>query len=232
MYGFQNCTKLYDAGGEIRRIVVDATFTFGPRDRVAVLAAGGAGKTTLIRLLGGLETPTSGRVRRPPGTSWPIGSAGAFHPSLTGEENVRVLATMMRADPDRVSAFVYLSSDLGEHYRDRLESYSSGMRARLAFAFSMAVPQDFYLADETMEAGDGAFRLASARMVSRRLESAGLFLVTRNWRTAERFADSFAVLHRHRIIRCDTIGEAKELLLSQHEGEDELEMLAAGLRES
>lgn len=106
------------------------------------------------------------------------------------------------------------------------------MRARLAFAFSMAVPQGFYLADETMEAGDGAHRAASARMMTRRLEDAGLFLVTRNWRTAERFADSFAVLYRHRIIRCADIGEAKALLASEYEGDDELEMLAAGLRES
>ncbi|HWJ70589.1 MAG TPA: ATP-binding cassette domain-containing protein [Sphingobium sp.] len=232
MYGFHQCTKVYEADGDARRILMGATFTFGPRDRVAILAGGGAGKSTLIRLMGGLEAPTAGDVHRPPGTSWPIGFAGAFHPALTGEENVRVLATMLRADPDRVSAFVAMSADLGDEYRNALASYSSGMRARLAFAFSMAIPQDFYLADEVVGAGDGQYRLRSERMLLRRLETAGLLLVTRNPRIAERFVDQFAVLHRHRIIRCATIAEARELLAEQNQGEDELEALTAGLRKS
>lgn len=230
MYGFHNCTKLYGSGGEVRHVLVDASFTFGPRDRVAVLAGAGSGKSTLIRLLGGADQPTSGQVRCPPGASWPIGFAGAFHPALTGEENVRVLATMLQADSDRVGAFVALVSELGEDYRSPLESYSSGMRARLAFSFSMAIPHSFYLADETVGAGDGQYRLKSERMMRRRLENSGLFLVTRNPRIAERFADRFAVLYRRRIIGCATIGKARELLVRQSQGEDELEMLTAGLR--
>jgi capsular polysaccharide transport system ATP-binding protein len=232
MYGFHNCTKLYEADGEVRHILMDATFTFGSRDRVAILAGGGTGKSTLIRLMGGLEAPTSGQVHRAPGTSWSIGFAGAFHPALTGEENIRILATMLKADPDAVSAFVALSSELGDDYRGALASYSSGMRARLAFAFSMAIPQSFYLADEVVGAGDGQYRLRSERMLLRRLETAGLLLVTRNPRIAERFVDQFAVLHRHRIIRCTTIEEARELLAEQNEAEDELGALTAGLRQS
>lgn len=232
MYGFHNCTKQYEASGEVRRILMDATFTFGPRDRVAILAGGGAGKSTLVRLMGGLEAPTSGQVRRPPGTSWPIGFAGAFHPALTGEENVRVLATMVEADPDAVSAFVALASELGDDYRSPLQGYSSGMRARLAFAFSMAIPQRFYLADEVVGAGDGQYRLKSECLLLRRLETAGLLLVTRNPRVAERFVDQFAVLYRHRIIRCSTMREAKALLAEQNYGEDELETLTVGFRQS
>lgn len=231
MYGFHNCTMQYAVGGSVRPILIDASFTFGPLDRVAILAGGGAGKSTLIRLMAGLEMPLAGQVRRPPGTSWPIGFAGAFHPALSGEENVRVLATMLRADPDTVSAFVTLSAELGEDYRSPLERYSSGMRARLAFAFSMAIPQRFYLADEMVGAGDGQYRLRSERMLRRRLEAAGLFLVTRNPRIAERFVDRFAVLHRHRIVECATIAEARALLTEQNEGEDELETLTAGFRQ-
>lgn len=232
MYGFYNCTKYYDAGGECREILDNASFTFGALDRVAILAGGGTGKTSLIRMMGGLEAPNAGTISQPPGTSWPIGFAGAFHPALTGEENIRVLATMVNADPDRVSAFAALSSGLGHDYRNILSRYSSGMRARLAFVFSMAIPQSFYLADEVVGAGDGPFRLQCERMLLRRLENAGLLLVTRNARIAERFADQFAVLHRHRIIRCSTIDEAKALLAEQAADEDELEMLTAGLRQS
>lgn len=232
MYGFHTCTKQYETDGECRQILSRASFTFGPLDRVAILAGGGKGKTSLIRMMGGLEAPTSGSISQPPGTSWPIGFAGAFHPALSGEENIRVLATMLKADPDRTSAFVSLSSGLGSEYRQTLSSYSSGMRARLAFAFSMAIPQRFYLADEVVGAGDGAFRLQCERMLLRRLETAGLLLVTRNARVAERFADQFAVLYHHRIIRCATIADAKALMAQQNADEDELETLTAGLRQS
>lgn len=232
MYGFHDCTKVYRSGEDVRSILIGATFTFGARDRVAILAGGGAGKSTLIRLLAGLEAPNSGRVRPPPGTSWPIGFAGAFHPALSGEENVRVLAALLKADPDRVSAFVALAADLGDDYRGPLARYSSGMRARLAFGFSMAIPHAFYLADEAVGVGDGQYRLKSECLLSRRLETAGLLLVTRNPRIAERFADQFAVLYRHRIIRCANLDEAKDLLAEQSRGEDELETLAVGLRQA
>lgn len=232
MYGFFDCTKYYETSDAMRRVLTGTTFTFGPGDRVAVLAAGGSGKSTLVRLLGGLEEPSTGTVIRPDGVSWPIGFVGAFHPALSGEENVRVLATMLGADADRTSAFVALFSELQDDYRRPLQDYSSGMRARLGFAFSMAIPQRFYIADEVVGAGDEQFRLKCERMLLRRLEQAGLFLVTRNFRLADRFADQFAVLEGQRIHRCDSVEEAKHRLAQQGQNDDELDVLVAGLRMS
>ncbi|AZI37318.1 putative capsule polysaccharide export ATP-binding protein [Caenibius tardaugens NBRC 16725] len=229
MYGFFGCTRLYGSTEFVRRVLVDATYGFAADDRVAVLAPAGSGKSTLVRLLGGLDRPDRGTVLRPPGVSWPLGFSGAFHPALSGEENVRLLARMMDADPDRVSAFVTLFSELGDDFYRPLQNYSSGMRGRLGFAFSMAIPQRFYLADEAVGLGDEQFRMKCERMLLRRLENAGLFLATRNFRIAERFAERFAVLENHRIVRCGSFDEARERFARIEQQEDDLDVLVAGL---
>lgn len=229
LYGFFDCTRHYGASGFVRRVLTDATFGFGATDRVAVLAPAGSGKSTLVRLLGGLDRPNGGTVLRPPGVSWPLGFSGAFHPALTGEENVRVLARMIDADPDRTSAFVALFSELGDDFARPLQDYSSGMRARLGFSFSMAIPQRFYLADDVVGVGDEQFRMKCERMLLRRLEGAGLFLATRNVRLAERFADSFALLEDRRIVRCASLEEARERFAAIEQQEDDLDVLVAGL---
>lgn len=229
MYGFFECTRHYRTDDHSRAVLTDTTFGFAPTDRIAVLAPAGTGKSTLVRLLGGLDEPDFGAVIRPPGVAWPLGFTGAFHPALTGEENIRVLARLLDEDPDRTSAFVALFSELGDDFRRPLQDYSSGMRARLGFSFSMAIPQGFYLADETVGAGDEQFRIKCERMLLRRLERAGLFLATRNFRLAERFADQFALLENHQIVRCASLDEARERFAQIEQQEDDLDVLVAGL---
>jgi capsular polysaccharide transport system ATP-binding protein len=93
----------------------------------------------------------------------------------------------------------------------------------------MAIPQGFYLADETVGAGDEQFRIKCERMLLRRLERAGLFLATRNFRLAERFADQFALLENHQIVRCASLDEARERFAQIEQQEDDLDVLVAGL---
>ena len=229
MFGFFHCTKRLAMGGDTRILIEDATLAFGPRERVVVLGPPGCGKTVLQRMLAGREKPSSGTVKTPRGLSWPIGFAGMLHPVLTGEQNIRTLAAMLGAEPDRTSGFVSLFSELGDHYHRPLQEYSGGMRARLAFSFSMAVPFAFYVADDIIGTGDPSFRDKCDRMMFRRLEDAGLFLTTSSPRIAERFGERFAVVHERRIVECGSISEAKTLLEKARDMQDEFETVLAGL---
>ncbi len=229
MFGFFQCAKSFRTGNDERVLFENATLTFGARERIAVLAPPGCGKTVLQRLLAGIEQPTSGAVRAPEQMSWPVGFAGMFHPALTGEQNIRTLAAMLDAEPDRTSAFAALFAELGDLYYRPVQQYSGGMRARLAFSFSMAVPFPFYVADDIIGTGDEAYRSKCERMMLRRLEDSGLFFTTRSLRLAERFADRFAVVHERRIVECGTIAEAKALLERARDVNDEFEMVLAGL---
>jgi capsular polysaccharide transport system ATP-binding protein len=152
-------TKQYAAHGKVRTLFRDLSFTV-PRDgRLALLGRNGQGKSTLIKILGGVLDATAGDVRWSMSSSWPLGFGGAFQGAITGMDNIRFLARIYRREPigllHRVEAF----AELGEAaLKMPVKYYSSGMRARLAFGLSLAIEFDCYLIDEVIAVGDALFR--------------------------------------------------------------------------
>jgi len=228
MFGFFDCTASVGKGRDRHPLFIGANLTFYEKDRIAVLGVPGSGKSMLQAMFAGHLRPDRGRATAPKTISWPIGSAGMFHPMLTGEQNVRTIAAMIGADPDRTSAFASLFSELGAQYYRPLRDLSGSMRGRLAFALSMAVPFPFFVADNVIGAGDQDFREKCGRMMERQLENAGLFFTTSSVRLAERFAWRFAVIHEHRLIECGTIAEARALLEKSRD-EDDFQTVLVGL---
>ena len=128
-----------------------------PGSHVGCLGRNGAGKTTLIKLLGGVEMPTSGNVRRQMSVSWPLGFGGGFQGSLTGYDNARFIARIYGHDYAEIREFVEDFTELGPQLKMPVKTYSSGMKARLAFALSLAIEFDCYLIDEVIMVGDQNF---------------------------------------------------------------------------
>lgn len=126
-------------------------------ERVALLGRNGAGKSTLIKMIGGVEMPTSGKITRDMSTSWPLGFAGGFQGSLTGYDNARFISRIYNRDYKELRAFVEDFTELGKQLKNPVKTYSSGMRARLAFALSLAIEFDCYLIDEIILVGDQNF---------------------------------------------------------------------------
>ncbi|MBU1347607.1 MAG: ATP-binding cassette domain-containing protein [Alphaproteobacteria bacterium] len=134
------------------------TFELPVGGRLALLGRNGQGKSTLIKLLGGVMSPTSGRIDWRMRQSWPIGFNGGFQGSLSGLDNIRFLSRIYDRNfsdvRDRVDAF----AELGPSLRLPVRHYSSGMRARLAFGLSLAIEFDCYLIDELVAVGDARFQ--------------------------------------------------------------------------
>jgi capsular polysaccharide transport system ATP-binding protein len=125
---------------------------------VALLGRNGAGKSTLIKQIGGVEMPDSGRVIRNMTNSWPIGFNGGFQGSLTGYDNARFIARIYGRAYAEMREFVEDFTELGGSLKMPVKTYSSGMRARLAFALSLAIEFDCYLIDEVILVGDQNFQ--------------------------------------------------------------------------
>jgi len=140
-----------------KRVLEDVSFTLDMGERLGVLGRNGAGKSTLIRLVSGAERPTAGTITRAMSVSWPLAFGGAFQAQLTGVDNVRFISRLYSQDPDRNLAFVEEFAELGQYLREPVRSYSSGMRARLAFAISMIIEFDCFLIDEIAAVGDARF---------------------------------------------------------------------------
>lgn len=153
----ENVAKDYRTRTGPRRVLDGVSFTLAMGERLGVLGRNGAGKSTLIRLVGGAEQPSSGRISRAMSVSWPLAFGGAFQPQLTGVDNIRFISRLYAQDPDANLAFVEEFAELGPYLREPVRSYSSGMRARLAFAISMIIEFDCFLIDEIAAVGDARF---------------------------------------------------------------------------
>jgi capsular polysaccharide transport system ATP-binding protein len=144
--------------GANRPVFSNIDFTLGRSGRLAILGRNGQGKSTLIKMLGGILPVTEGEIDWGMKASWPIGFGGGFQGSLSGLDNVRFLSRLYNRDYqetlDRVDDF----AELGRSLRLPVKHYSSGMRARLAFGLSLAIEFDCYLIDELVAVGDARFQ--------------------------------------------------------------------------
>lgn len=154
----ENLCKSYPAGHGRNQILKNINLTINPGERVALLGRNGAGKSTLIKQIGGVELPDSGRIIRKMTSSWPIGFNGGFQGSLTGYDNARFIARIYGVSYGEIREYVEDFTELGKSLAMPVKTYSSGMRARLAFALSLAIEFDCYLIDEVILVGDSKFQ--------------------------------------------------------------------------
>lgn len=144
--------------GQTKPVFSNIDFTLGRSGRLAILGRNGQGKSTLIKMLGGVMPATVGQIDWRMSASWPIGFGGGFQGSLSGLDNVRFLARLYARDYKETLARVDDFAELGASLRLPVKHYSSGMRARLAFGLSLAIEFDCYLIDELVAVGDARFQ--------------------------------------------------------------------------
>lgn len=150
-------SKFYQTRRGSKPVLEGINLKVTPGERLGILGRNGAGKSTLIRLIGGVESFQRGRINRTMTVSWPLAFAGGFHYALTGLDNLRFICRIYNVDIARATDFVAEFSELGLYLNEPIRHYSAGMRARLAFAISMAVEFDCFLIDEVVAVGDARF---------------------------------------------------------------------------
>jgi len=212
MWGLLDCTHYYHRSGQTSAVINRATLALEERERTAVFAPPGHGKTTIVRLLTGVEPPHEGQVLRTPGV-WPLGYAGAFRPEMTGDSNVRAIARMAGVDPDTLSAHALAFSELGDAFFLPMSSYTNRMKARLGFATSFGIPTNVFIADDKLVGGEPAFREKCEFELEQRLETSGLVFFTSNPRPAEGVCDRFVVLEGGQFVDYPDYEQAREALM-------------------
>jgi len=114
--------------------------------------------------------------------------------ALSGRENVAFLARVYGCDIRAAIDWVQDFAELDEYFEMPVNTYSAGMRARLAFAACLAIDFDVYLIDEVTEVGDERFRRKCAAAFRDRMQRSDIILVTHNSRTIRQYCDRGAVL--------------------------------------
>ncbi|WP_110641181.1 ABC transporter ATP-binding protein [Salinicola sp. CPA57] len=180
MIEIQNLYKRYHGPHGGGWVLKDINLTIPDGVSVGVVGRNGAGKSTLLRLIGGMDAPDRGRVIRKGRVSWPIGLAGGFKGSMTGRQNVKFVARVhgIKKSLHKLIQEVQEFAEIGKAFDDPVNTYSSGMRARLAFGLSLAFDFDIYISDEATAVGDRAFKAKAREAFQQRVDHASLIMVS------------------------------------------------------
>lgn len=199
MIEFRNVSKHYLTTASRKTIVDRLDLSLPDGAKVGLLGRNGAGKTTLLAMVAGVAPPNSGEIRRSGAISWPLGFGWAFHPELTGAQNVRFVARIYGVDTDALTAYVADFAELGEFIDMPVRNYSSGMKARLGFGMAMGIAFDWYLVDEITAVGDSRFKRKSLAVFKSRLKDAGLLMVSHSINTIRNYCDAGLVIEGGRV---------------------------------
>ena len=196
MIDCERVTKSYPMGSGRKQVLNGLDLQIKPGEHVGFLGRNGAGKTTLIKLIGGVEMPTSGKIRRSMSVSWPLGFGGGFQGSLTGYDNARFISRIYGHEYSEIRDFVEDFTELGPQLKMPVKTYSSGMRARLAFALSLAIEFDCYLIDEVIMVGDANFHHKCHYELFEKRGDRALVLASHSPELIREFCDRALILDR------------------------------------
>ncbi len=173
-----------------------------PGTTLGVIGRNGSGKSSLLKIIAGIITPTQGRARAAGRLAALLELGAGFNPELTGLENIYFNGTIMgyrrrdmRAKLREITAF----ADIGPYLDQPVKTYSSGMFVRLAFAVAINVEPDILLVDEALAVGDINFQARCFRKLNEfRRSGRTVVFVTHSLDTILRYCDKTIVLEQGR----------------------------------
>ncbi len=193
-------------------VLENVNLTIPDKVSVGVVGRNGAGKSTLLRLIGGMDLPDRGQVIRRGRVSWPIGLAGGFKGSMTGRQNVKFVSRIhgVRKNLATLIEDVKEFAEIGKAFDDPVNTYSSGMRSRLAFGLSLAFDFDIYISDEATAVGDRAFKAKARDAFRERIDHASLIMVSHGEASLRQMCEAGIFVNDGKAEWYDDIDEAIE----------------------
>ncbi len=139
----------------------DVSFTVEPGETVGIVGQNGSGKSTILKMVAGIFSPTLGKVAVSGKVSALIELGAGFHPDLTGRENVYLFGSIMGINGKEMKRRfdgIVSFAELEQFIDEPVKHYSSGMYMRLGFATALSVDAEILLIDEVLSVGDAHFQ--------------------------------------------------------------------------
>lgn len=215
MIRFDTVVKKYPVRNGLNTVLDGVSLSIAKGEKVGILGRNGAGKSTTIRLLSGAELPTSGSISRGMSVSWPLAFGGCFQGTLTGRDNLKLICRIYGKAIEDTLDFVQSFAELGRYFDEPLKTYSSGMRARLAFAISMVIEFDCFLIDEIVSVGDSRFHeKCHVELFEKRVDRA-FVIVSHDFRYVREHCERLYVLRQGKMSSFSDMEEAIQFHISQ-----------------
>jgi capsular polysaccharide transport system ATP-binding protein len=203
----RNITKRYPVHGNEHTVLDNINLTIRPGEKLGIIGRNGAGKSTLVRIISGADRPTSGMIQRGMRVSWPLAFSGGLQGTLTGVDNLRFICRIYNTSIDDKIPYVQDFTELGKYLHEPVKSYSSGMRARLAFALSMCIEFDCYLIDEVVAVGDDRFRARCQHELFEKRKDRAMVMVSHDYHFIKHHCAEASVLMCGKLHQFPTVDE-------------------------
>jgi len=190
------------------------SFNVPKGDIWGIIGKNGGGKSTLLKAVGGIFSPTSGTVDLH-GNSISLLSIGVgFNRELSGRENILLSGMLLGFSKEEVLSKVdeiIEFSELEDFIEMPVRTYSSGMYSKLAFSVAVTLDTDILLIDEVLSVGDEHFRIKSTEKMNSMImdKNHTVLIVSHSLKTIESLCTKVIWLHDGEIKMID---EPKKVL--------------------
>lgn len=199
-------------------------------ETVGIIGTNGSGKSTILKIITGVLTPTTGNVRVSGVISALLELGAGFNMDYTGIENVYMNGTMMgftRSQMDEKLPEILEFADIGDFVYQPVKTYSSGMFVRLAFALAINVEPEILIVDEALSVGDVFFQSKCyRRMEEIRKQGTTILMVTHDMGSVIKYCDRVVLLNKGHYVAEGPAGKMvdlyKKILANQMDALEEL----------
>lgn len=139
----------------------NVSFDVHKGETVGIIGTNGAGKSTILKIITGVLSPTEGNLTINGRISALLELGAGFNMDYTGLENVYLNGTMIgfsREEIDERLDQILEFADIGDFINQPVKTYSSGMFVRLAFAVAINIDPEILIVDEALSVGDVFFQ--------------------------------------------------------------------------
>ncbi|MBI5740649.1 MAG: ATP-binding cassette domain-containing protein [Nitrospirae bacterium] len=162
----KNVYKKFPVTGGWKIAVDNVSLDIDLGERLGIIGRNGAGKTTLLQIIAGLAEATSGEVNVDGHVNCIMTLGVGLREELSGRDNIYIdgeINGKARKEVDRVIDDIIAFADIGEFIDYPVRTYSTGMKARLAFSMIIFIEPGVLIIDEALSAGDAEFGAKAAQ---------------------------------------------------------------------
>lgn len=206
---------------------IDLTIYQG--ERVGIIGANGAGKSTMLKLLSRVTAPTEGEIDIYGRISSMLEVGTGFHGEMTGRENIYMngaILGMKKSEIDQRMEEIIDFSEVRDFIDTPVKRYSSGMFVKLAFSVAAHLNSEIMIMDEVLAVGDMAFQTKCLDKMKKVADEEGrtILYVSHNMNTIRRLCDRVVVLDQGKIIFDGDVEEGIAIYMNHNLSENEVEI--------
>ena len=193
----------------------DVNFDIYEGECVGIIGTNGSGKSTILKIITGVLTPTAGEVKVDGRISALLELGAGFNGEYSGIENVYLNGQMIGFSKEEIDAKlqdILDFAEIGDFVYQPVKTYSSGMFVRLAFALAINVDPEILIVDEALSVGDVFFQSKCyRRMEEIRKKGTTILMVTHDMGSIIKYCDKVVLLHKGEFIAEGPAGKVVDM---------------------